>query len=1189
MKQLITIFIFVFGLIIVVQAKDIFVATTGNDATGAGTLADPYQTIQKAANVAISGDVVQVIGGVYREEVTHVSNGVTYRPYNGESVTINGADLMTAWTLSTGTTYQTTMGWDVDPTWGSNQVFSDGTMIELARWPDQTSTDIVVPTNAIADAASASGNIVTFTDADFNEPDGRWVGAQIWINLSRNGVDGMGRTFTVTATNAAAHTISFDYGTYYTPKFDSGPYGIGANTEYFLFNPTATGVTATGAVDALLSNGEWWKDGNILYVKTPNGSAPSATGTGTNVIEAKHRHFAFTVSTPKSGYTIKGFNLFGCSITTDNNPWNSQNSAWEEAHDILIDGITAKYVSHQASMEGHYQLQFHSYTGIVLRGRNNTIQNSSIQYSATSALSVTGAGNKVLNNEIYNTNYMCANSGAVNNGSVDAEIANNTIYNTSIMAIYFPYAKNSNVNVPDVLRIHHNTIYNFMRRSGDSGAIDAPGADLQWARIDHNTIYNTTTPTGNNTFGIYLDFGNGNNDYYSRCTIDHNVIYNIPVPVLISSTRFVNVYNNVLIGHPGYSTQPTLVNWGGSLNGIDNIIYNNIMSGVPNTTGGSPNLSLAVMDRNITNATGTVLTDLFVDAANHDYHLKPTATAAIDKGRSVGIYDDGIIALVDIGAFEQGTIADAIPPSVPSGVKAHTITNNSFTLSWTASTDNVQVTGYDIYVNDTLTNSTPNTTFIVSGLAASTTYSITVKAKDYYNNTSIASAAINVSTIALPGRTIHLEAKNNNGKLGGSTSSGVWTGYKTNSQIQFNGVSLSKQTVFTAYASSTSAGVQFEVHLNSNTGPVIGTLTLTATGGADKFEQQSTVLTGVPTGIYTLFIVVKNIVINTSKLDWVELSGGDIVGSIPTIPQELTTTFVGGTRLKLKWNGSIDDVAVTGYEVFKDGVSEGTTTVTSMLFEDLSASTSYSFTVRARDEENNWSEKSSVLNVTTNNPKLEGTIIGIDGDTWAPPSDIKETVFDENIYTFFDSKISDFAWAGLELSSPNYITDILFFPRLNGSPRMIGGVFQASNSADFSTDVVTLYAVTTRPEEVWNGMSLKNTTAYKYVRYKAPAGGYGNIAEVEFYGSDSPTDVSEVNVKNELLVFPNPACDQITLKNLEKNSIITINSIDGKTIYKNVNLIDGDFKLAVSDWNRGIYIVSVQTKTERYTQKLVLK
>ena len=75
---------------------------------------------------------------------------------------------------------------------------------------------------------------------------------------------------------------------------------------------------------------------------------------GTNVIEAKRRHFAFIPSvTNKSNYTIKGFNLFACSITTDVNAVTNRSIA-EDAQNITIDGIIAKYPSHQTDMTGNW-------------------------------------------------------------------------------------------------------------------------------------------------------------------------------------------------------------------------------------------------------------------------------------------------------------------------------------------------------------------------------------------------------------------------------------------------------------------------------------------------------------------------------------------------------------------------------------------------------------------------------------------------------------------------------------------------------------------------------------------------------------------------------------------------------------------------------------------------------------------
>ncbi|TAH03468.1 MAG: hypothetical protein EAZ15_02885 [Sphingobacteriales bacterium] len=524
-------------------AIDYYVATNGKDINDGLTLSTPFLTIQKAADVAVSGDIVNVRAGVYREMVNLKANGVTYQPYNSEVVTINGTDLLLNWQLTEGGTYQATMNWDVTPFWGTNQVFADGKMIDLVRWPAQTATDIVMPTNANANDVTANGNFFIIEDTDFNEPNGRWVGAQIWVNLSNLGYDGQGWTGVVTATNQAAHTITVDFGD--PPRLGNQPWNVGENTEYFLFNPTLAGVNATGGINAVLKNGQWFKSGNTLYVKTPNGQAPSATQIGTNVIEAKRRHFAFYALNLRSGYTIKNFELFATSITTDFTPSNNRATIVDKANNITIDGIKAKYVSHQTDMSGNWQDQHYNWTGIVLRGRNNILRNCTIQYAATSAVSVSGFGNKVLNNTIYDTNYMCSNSGSLNTGFIckDAEIAFNTIYNTTVMGINFKYSENSDINTPNLYRIHHNTIYNFMRRSGDSGAIDMVGQDGKWIRVDHNVMYSTKPYRFfNMVHGIYFDWGGGPNIDQGHYTADHNIIYNVPAPMLLNHMNYNVVY-----------------------------------------------------------------------------------------------------------------------------------------------------------------------------------------------------------------------------------------------------------------------------------------------------------------------------------------------------------------------------------------------------------------------------------------------------------------------------------------------------------------------------------------------------------------------------------------------------------------------------------------------------------------------
>jgi hypothetical protein len=163
---------------------------------------------------------------------------------------------------------------------------------------------------------------------------------------------------------------------------------------------------------------------------------------------------------------------------------------------------------------------------------------------------------------------------------------------------------------------------------------------------------------GTDKCGVYLDFGsfeNGGNGFIGRYIIDHNVIYNITLPILLNKLRDLLVYNNVAL-----SREPNKNSIGDASGGFGHStikLYNNIVNapfGITMTSSDRKN--------NITNAQGTVLNDLFVDAAAGNYQLKATATAAIDMGISVAPYDDPIVnGIPDIGAFEFGA---ALPVTI---------------------------------------------------------------------------------------------------------------------------------------------------------------------------------------------------------------------------------------------------------------------------------------------------------------------------------------------------------------------------------------------------------------------------------------------------------------------------------------------------------------------------------------------
>ncbi|QVY65543.1 endonuclease [Polaribacter sp. Q13] len=92
------------------------------------------------------------------------------------------------------------------------------------------------------------------------------------------------------------------------------------------------------------------------------------------------------------------------------------------------------------------------------------------------------------------------------------------------------------------------------------------------------------------------------------------------------------------------------------------------------------------------------------------------------------------------------TLVDSMPPSVPTNVTITDITDSSFNVNWSASSDNNEVAGYDIFVNDNFTATTTATTYSIIDLATTTTYQVTVLAKDKDNNKSAQSTTVSATT-----------------------------------------------------------------------------------------------------------------------------------------------------------------------------------------------------------------------------------------------------------------------------------------------------------------------------------------------------------------------------------------------------------------------------------------------------------
>jgi endonuclease I len=149
-----------------------------------------------------------------------------------------------------------------------------------------------------------------------------------------------------------------------------------------------------------------------------------------------------------------------------------------------------------------------------------------------------------------------------------------------------------------------------------------------------------------------------------------------------------------------------------------------------------------------------VLDDPFLAILLNWHQNDPVSQKEIDRNNNIYYnHQSNRNPFVDhpewVTAIWSGT-ADTENPTAPTNLVADNPTINSMDLSWTAATDNVGVTSYDVYVDGSFDSNTGSnaTSYTVTGLAADTNYCFTIYAKDAAGNTSTVSNQDCNSTLA---------------------------------------------------------------------------------------------------------------------------------------------------------------------------------------------------------------------------------------------------------------------------------------------------------------------------------------------------------------------------------------------------------------------------------------------------------
>ena len=641
------------------RAATVYVISPSGSDTAAGTSGAPFKTIQKCATVAVAGDVCEIQSGTYRETVRPTNSGtaaapIVFREAPGATVTIDGTNAVSGWTVDSGNIYKATVtlaGTAAAPysstplpsnteLW-ANQVFSNGAEVLEAAWPapnpnrfvrgagmNLTATNDTFPdcrtefpcpmiTQALTNPSFPALGDMTGATAIFSG---------YWTSLSASVTGG-----NLTASNK---TITISYPTvdkYVRPSVQPTMQLIGK--KQFL----------TGA-------NQFFYDAatTTLFVRTAGG-APSG-------IAAKARNYAFDLN-DRDFIKVERVSIFASTIRTN-----------EGSTGDVIDGITANYISHFQTAQydrnkqfsgTYYQHRFDS--GILLHGSNNSLINSEIHLSAGNGVNLSGPGHVVRNNLITDTDYKATYTSTVSveDGTNNISIVFNTLRTTGRDGINLIGSVGHTGN-----RIAYNDVSDYGKLADDLGGIYVCCKSSEnGSRYDHNWLHDPAF----RAYGLYYDNGT------YAVSADHNVVWGLKgLNGDWKGSTFMNGGRGAFTENIPYNeihaTNNTFVSGASGTIRFHSSIpsdsfraeaTNNILDGrtigsqvFAHPEGGSPDVTTNLSTTRSFNGGGT--NPLYIGSAGANLSLQ-AGSPAVDAGTVVpGITDGFAGAAPDQGAYESG-------------------------------------------------------------------------------------------------------------------------------------------------------------------------------------------------------------------------------------------------------------------------------------------------------------------------------------------------------------------------------------------------------------------------------------------------------------------------------------------------------------------------------------------------------
>ena len=545
----------------------------------------------------------------------------------------------------------------------------------------------------------------------------------------------------------------------------------------------------------------------------------------------------------------------------------------------------------------------------------------------------------------------------------------------------------------------------------------------------------------------------------------------------------------------------------------------------------------------------------------------------------------------------QIVLGDIQAPTIPTNLASSITAQTSFTLTWTASTDNVGVTGYEVFAGGVSKGTTATTSLNITGLACNNTYSMTVKARDAAGNWSTASTPLSVTTSACTSTVYQAESytSQSGNAVSSSFANYTGTGYVdfgnySGTWLEWNNVSIStggiKNLIF-RYANGSTVNRTCNIIVNGTT---VGTVNFVPYTTDWSNWMTASIAANLNAGNNTIRVT-STTAAGGPNLDKMDIESDS---QAPTTPTNLASSSITTTSFTLTWTASTDNFGVTGYEVFAGGVSKGTTVTTSLNITGLACNNTYSMTVKARDAAGNWSTASTPLSVT--NSACPITAYQAESYTSQAGNAVSTNFANYTGTGFVDFGNNSGTW--LEWNSVNISiagNNNLIFRYANGS-----AVNRTCNIIVNGTSVGTVNFTPYTTD--WNNWTTASISANLIsgnntirVTSTATAGG-PNLDKMDIQqigGFMSPrvtTDIENITIqKSRIEVFPTSTVDKINIRliNIENDCQIKIFNIYGKLIYSKKYASENNEISISSHESSGLYIISVEDKNGLYNSKFI--